>query len=111
MITVEFEGRKIECEVGDNLRKVLLKNRLSPYNGIAATVNCHGLGTCGTCAVKIEGPVSAQSARESIRLSFPPHSSGSGLRLSCQTKVLGDIKVVKFAGLCGQEVDKARNPG
>ncbi len=111
MLTIGFEGQKIECEAGDNLRKVLLKNRLSPYNGVAAAANCHGLGTCGTCAVKIEGPVSKHSLREKIRMSLPPHSPGSGLRLSCQTKVLGDLKVVKFAGLCGQEVGKARNAG
>ena len=49
MVTVRAQGKTIECDRGANLRQVLLKNDIAVYNGKAAIVNCHGLGTCGTC--------------------------------------------------------------
>jgi ferredoxin len=75
------------------------------YNGMAATIHCRGMGTCGTCAVRIAGPVSPMTRVEKWRLAFPPHNSQSGLRLACQCKVLGDLQVTKYPGLWGQRVD------
>ena len=46
--------------------------------------------------------------REGTRLSLPPHKKGSGLRLSCQVKVLGDVEVEKFQGMWGQKTGKSR---
>lgn len=103
MPTIEFKGQQIKCQKDANLRKTLLENGLSPYNGMAQYANCHGHGTCGTCAVEIEGPVSPPLIREKIRLTLPPHHLDSDLRLSCQTKVLGNIKVTKHDGLWGQK--------
>jgi len=108
MPTIAFENQKIECEQGDNLRKVLLKHQAPPYNGMAVYLNCHGMATCGTCAVKIEGPVSDMATREKVRLSLAPHHVNSRLRLSCQCQVMGDIKVEKFAGFWGQKVGEKR---
>lgn len=105
MVTVRAQGKTIECDRGANLRQVLLKNDIAVYNGKAAIVNCHGLGTCGTCAVEVEGEVSEPSWREKARLSLPPHSPTSNRRLSCQTQVLGDIQVTKYDGLWGQGSD------
>lgn len=110
MPTVHYEGQTIACETGDRLRSVLLKAGANPHNGQARWMNCKGFGTCGTCAVKVEGPVSAMGTREKGRLSFPPHSPTSGLRLACQTKVMGDITVTKFAGFWGQEIHQVREP-
>lgn len=103
MPQIEFDGKKIECKRGANLRRVLLKAKLPLYNGVANSIHCRGLGTCGTCAVLIEGEVSNPTAIEKWRLSFPPHIDGSGLRLACQCKVLGDLKIEKLAGLWGQK--------
>jgi len=103
MPSIEFEGKTVSCDEGANLRKVLLENGLSPYNGKANTLNCHGHGTCGTCAVKITGEVSSPGVREKFRLSLPPHNRQSGLRLSCQCEVLRDLKVTKFSGFWGQK--------
>lgn len=87
---------------GANLRLVLIRARLPLYNSAARAVNCRGSGTCGTCAVRIEGEVSEPTARERIRLKFPPHDPDSGLRLACQCNVLGDLKVTKYEGIWGQ---------
>jgi ferredoxin len=50
-------------------------------------------------------PVSQPGAIERRRLSFPPHDADAGLRLACQTRVEGDIEVVKHPGFWGQHVD------
>ena len=52
-------------------------------------------------AVEVEGEVSEPSWREKTRLSLPPHSPTSNRRLSCQTQVLGDIKVTNMRRLMG----------
>ena len=86
------------------MKQVLLREGLSPYNGKARQVNCRGLGTCGTCAVEIEGKVSPMTRVETWRLGFPPHEEGSGLRLACQCQVLGDLRITKHPGFWGQHV-------
>ncbi len=96
------QGKTFECESGSNLRQVLLDNNIDVYNGNAKTINCRGLGTCGTCAVGVEGEVSEASWKEKARLGLPPHSGNSDRRLSCQTKVLGDVRVTKYDGFWGQ---------
>ena len=101
MPMIEFEGRRIECEVGDNLRRVLMKTGAHLYNGAARVIHCRGLGTCGTCAIRVEGPVSPQTAVERWRLGFPPHRRESDLRLACQCRVEGDLRLTKFDGLWG----------
>jgi ferredoxin len=107
MPTVNFRGREIDCETGDVLRDVLLDAGLSPHNGAADRLNCRGHGTCGTCAVEVAGAVSDMSSGERRRLSFPPHDVEDGLRLSCQTTVLGDVTVTKHGGFWGQDVERS----
>lgn len=104
MPTVTFKGQKIECEAGSNLRKTLLNNKLSPHNGKAKWLNCKGMGTCGTCAVKIKGVVNPKTWQEKWRLNFPPHHERSGLRLACQVKVWEDMEVEKGSGFWGQHI-------
>lgn len=102
MPTVIAQGKTIQCESGANLRQVLLQADVELYNQQASIINCHGIGSCGTCAVKIEGPVSEVNWRDRTRRSLPPHSPDRDLRLACQTKVLGDICVTKYDGFWGQ---------
>lgn len=106
MPTVTFRGEEIECETGDVLRDVLREAGLSPHNGGASALNCRGHGTCGTCAVAVEGAVSESVPRERRRLSLPPHDVDGGLRLSCQTTVEGDVTVHKHPGFFGQHTDQ-----
>jgi ferredoxin len=102
MPKVLAQGKTIECDERANLRKVLLHNGIDLYNGSASFINCRGIGSCGTCAVKVEGEVSAANWRDVARRSLPPHSPTSNLRLACQTQVLGNVKVTKFDGFWGQ---------
>ena len=116
--TVEFKAFD-----GETLRTAALRRGLaSPHNNRANTINCRGLGTCGTCAVRIEAmqddngssvPIiiepSERNAVETLRLSLPPgHGSSSAdavdLRLACQVQVRGHVKVTKFAGFWGQDI-------
>ena len=101
MPVVRFAGRSVECLAGANLRMVLLRARLPLYNDAAQALNCRGRGVCGTCTVRVVGPVSEPSAAERLRLRLPPHDLAAGLRLACQCSVLGDLEVTKLSGLFG----------
>ena len=102
MPTVTVMGTSFTCEYGANLRKVLLDNQVPLYNGKSKYINCMGIGTCGTCAVEIIGEVSPANWKDKTRRSLPPHSITKNRRLACQTKVLGDIEVIKYDGFWGQ---------
>lgn len=102
MPKVTAQGKTFDCESGANLRQVLLRNGIDLYNGQAKLINCRGIGSCGTCAVMVTGEVSEPNWRDRTRRSLPPHSAAKNLRLSCQTKVLGDVQVTKFDGFWGQ---------
>ena len=73
MPTVRFSGHTLECPHGANLRMVLLRARLPLYNSVARALNCRGFGTCGTCAVRIEGKVSDLTTAERMR-AFDAHA-------------------------------------
>lgn len=105
MPVIRFRDQTIQAEVGDRLRSVLLKAELSPHNGAARLANCKGFGTCGTCAVELEGEVDPPSSREKLRLGFPPHQVSSGLRLACMVKIKGDLSVKKHPGFWGEQVE------
>ncbi len=102
MPIIKAQGKIINCAKGANLRQVLLASDIDLYNGQAKIINCRSLGTCGTCAVKIEGEVSQVNWKDKARRSLPPHDKERDLRLACQTKVLGDIKVTKYDRFWGQ---------
>ena len=107
MPKIQFAGQTIECPQGANLRVVLLRARLPLYTFVARAIHCRGHGTCGTCAVRVDGPVSAPTPAEQRRMRFPPHQVDAGLRLACQCTVLGDLTVTKYDGLFGQHVEAA----
>jgi len=107
--TIRFADKTIECLDGANLRMVLLRARLPLYNSAARALHCRGFGSCGTCAVRIEGRVSEPTAIERVRMALPPHSTATGLRLACQVSVLGDISVTKYDGFFGHHTDRPRS--
>lgn len=102
MPKVTAQGKTFDCVQGANLRQVLLQQGIDLYNGNAALINCHGIGSCGTCAVEIMGEVSPSNWRDKARRSLPPHDPARNLRLACQTRVLGDVTVQKYDGFWGQ---------
>ena len=101
--TVHFDAWE-----GELLRTAALRRGVvSPHNGRATFINCRGLGTCGTCAVEVEGRVASpdRNPRERLRLSLPPHNpkrQSPRLRLACQIQVQGDLCVTKRSGFWGQ---------
>ena len=109
MVKVVAQGKTIECERGANLRQVLLESDVNLYNGGAQVINCHGIGSCGTCAVLVEGE-SEVNWRDKARRSLPPHSPTSNLRLACPPQVLGDVNVTKFDGFWGQGTQPVWTP-
>ena len=110
MPKLSAQGKSFECAPGSNLRKVLLEHGVELYNGNAKIINCMGIGTCGTCAVLVEGEVSEPNWKDKARRSLPPHSPTSNRRLACQTKVLGDIRVTKYDGFWGQGSERVWKP-
>jgi len=104
MPKITYGGTTIACEKGENLRDILIKNGIYPHNGASRYINCFGLGTCGTCAVSIDGETNEMTKQETLRLSLAPHCPKAGLRLSCQVRVLNDIQVKKHEGFWGQNL-------
>lgn len=103
MPEIKIGDKVITCRKGDNLRKVLNDNGISPHNGSAEWLNCRGLGTCGTCSVHIKGNKKELNRKERIRLSAPPFCNvDRNLILSCQTKVTEDIEIEKGKGFWGE---------
>lgn len=88
------------------LRTALLLNGVSPHNGRSKVINCRGIGTCGTCAVEVDGDVVPPqwSDIEKARLNFPPHKApgNQSLRLACQVRCHGDVEVTKRDRFWGQ---------
>jgi ferredoxin len=95
-------GKTSEVEQATNLREALLAQDIHLYSDGAQILNCHGHGLCGTCLVQVEGPVSAPTQLETMRMALPPNSGHKERRLACQTKVLGDVRVIKYDGHFGE---------
>jgi ferredoxin len=106
MPLIHFAGETVSCSRSDNLRSVLMRHTPAMkgklYNSVSGLTHCRGLGTCGTCAVEVQGEVTPMTKIEKWRLGFPPHHLDAGLRLACQVCVLGDLVVTKHSGMWGQ---------
>lgn len=87
LATVEFvpQGRKVQVEPETLLSEALWRAE------IPLPQDCGGGGTCGRCQVWVEGPVSPPESAEDKLLD--PGDLAQGLRLACQTRVRGDVKV------------------
>jgi ferredoxin len=102
MPIVQAAGKMIDCLPEANLRQVLLQQGVPLHNGSSSVINCRGLGTCGTCAVQVEGAIAAMNWRERSRLSLPPHNLNRDRRLACQLQLFGDVALTKYDGFWGQ---------
>jgi ferredoxin len=87
------EGRTLDVPGGANLREALLAQGVEVYRDVDALVNCRGHGLCGTCLVEVEpaDALSGTTFREKAKLW---QYEGRPLRLACQSKVLGDCRVL-----------------
>lgn len=99
------EKKTIEVPEGANLRKEARKQGIEIYKGIHRYLHCPGLGLCTTCQVRIVKGVenvSPQGAWEKCNMcNVVAHpitflarlDREKEMRLSCQTRVYGDIEV------------------
>lgn len=92
------EKQEIEVPAGANLRQEALKAGIGIYQGKDRLLNCRGLGLCGTCRVLVKKGMenlSPKGLQERIRLGLSLAVIGheEEMRLSCQTKVLGDCEI------------------
>ena len=78
--------------MGANLRDVALQNGIDLYVFPNNVFNCRGNGLCGTCRVKVDNPraLSPRTRSDERKCAW----EGDEYRLSCQTRVLGDVSVV-----------------
>jgi len=117
IINFVSEKKQVQVPDGANLREEALKAGIQLYNGINgygaglnSVLNCHGLGMCGTCAVRIlkgQDNASPMGVWERLKFRGLPtpdpmlatinalHFIGNEetLRLACLTKVHGDMDV------------------
>ena len=89
MTTIRFirEGIDIQCKPGENLRDLVIKEKLQLYGLKGILGNCGGVGQCSTCFVSVEGgtknSLSPLTAVEEDKLKNRPDN----WRLACQTLI------------------------
>jgi ferredoxin len=99
VVTIADPAKTIEVAEGINLRKVLLRNGISPYRGKDRFLNCLGNGLCGTCRVEVvDGkgapPMSALEDAALVGLApFYGRQIPKNVRLSCRIGVSKDLTI------------------
>ena len=89
MTTIRFirEGIDIQCRPGENLRDLVIREKLQLYGLKGILGNCGGAGQCSTCFVSVEGgaknALSPLTPVEEEKLKNRPDN----WRLACQTLV------------------------
>ena len=88
------EDKKINIDIGVNLREAAIDSKIGVYSNIFTKLfNCRGNGICGTCTVKIESedidpPNKIEEKKLKKKLLTDPN-----LRLACQLNVKTDLKI------------------
>ncbi len=89
MATIRFirEGVEVQCKPGENLRDLVIKEKLQLYGLKGILGNCGGAGQCSTCFVSVEGgnknSLSELTLVEQDKLKNRPEN----WRLACQTLI------------------------
>ena len=89
MATIRFirEDLEVQCNPGEILRELVMKENLQLYGLKGILGNCGGAGQCSTCFVSVEGgsnnSLSPQTSVEEEKLKNRPEN----WRLACQTLV------------------------
>lgn len=91
-IRIRGTGEMIACESGAGLLQTLLAR------GVFVDNPCNGTGVCGKCKVRVLGSEEEKNGAvsemtETERRLLKPEEIAGGVRLSCMTKVYGDIRV------------------
>lgn len=105
VLTLVNEGKTFEVAEGENLRKVLLKNGISPYMGKDKLLNCRGFGLCGTCRVEVvdgKGAPPISPMEESSLVGMIPFYARliqKNTRLSCRIPVTKDMTIKTYPAI------------
>ncbi len=84
----------VVCDKEAGIREIPSGGRLSDLlreAGYSVPMPCGGCGRCGKCRVRAEGRISPVTVQE--RLLLTAEELASGVRLACETEVLGDAAV------------------
>ena len=96
MATIRFirEGIDIQCKPGENLRDLVIREKLQLYGLKGILGNCGGAGQCSTCFVSIEGgnknSLSPLTVVEEEKLKNRPDN----WRLACQTLIKSSAAIL-----------------
>ena len=102
VLTLINEGKTIDASEGENLRKILLKNGVSPYVGKDKLLNCLGNGLCGTCRVEVvdgKGAPAMTPIEELALVGMTPvyaRQIPKNVRLSCRINVTKDMSIKTY---------------
>ena len=89
MATIRFirEDFEVQCNPGENLRELVMKENLQLYGLKGILGNCGGAGQCSTCFISVEGgsknSLSPLTSVEEEKLKNRPEN----WRLACQTLI------------------------
>jgi ferredoxin len=105
VITIASSGKTIDVPEGANLRKILLKNGLSPYRGKDKFLNCLGNGLCGTCRVEVvdgKGAPPMSPLEDSALVGLTPFYARAipkNVRLACRMAVTKDMAINMYPAI------------
>jgi len=101
-VTFVKEKKTIDVPEGANLRTAARKAGVQLYKGFHRYVNCLGNGVCGSCRVYVKdgkdnvsqpGRIEKFTVGGNPEVFFAYVGHEDEMRLACQCKVEGDIKV------------------
>lgn len=100
MAKIKFvrENIEVECEDGENLRKVAMREGVELYPGVHKYLNCHGMAQCGECRVYVKKGMESTSQPRFLelartRFSYFRIGHEDEVRLACQMTVEGDVEI------------------
>jgi len=87
MTTIRFirEGIDIQCKPGENLRDLVIKEKIQLYGLKGLLGNCGGAGQCSTCFVSVEGGTKNSLSPITLVEEEKLKSRPDNWRLACQT--------------------------
>ena len=89
MTTIRFirEGVDIQCKPGENLRELVIKEKLQLYGLKGLIGNCGGVGQCSTCFVSVEGGMKNSLSPITVVEEQKLKNRPDNWRLACQTLI------------------------
>jgi ferredoxin len=98
VVTFHNEHRTVDVDPGLNLRSLMRKVGVTPYQGISQLTNCRGHNFCGTCAVEVVDGKGASPRGQDEEATLVGNlliakTLDKNLRLACQTTITGDMIV------------------